>query len=234
TGREMIVWGGTDGRTVLQTGGRYDPETDTWRTMSIDGAPEGRSQHTAVWTGREMIVWGGKSGQRALNTGGRYDPETDTWRPISLIGAPEPRFDHTAVWTGREMIVWGGTTGRVLLNTGARYDPETDTWTAVSVTGAPQARKSHAAVWTGSEMIIWGGLGRRLLSLPFLPQLTALRSGGRYRPDADVGEASSADDMGKNWIFVSGRNAESVALGTEVTRRSSEADRGRKYSLTRR
>ncbi len=30
TGREMIIWGGYDGKNYLNTGGRYNPESDTW------------------------------------------------------------------------------------------------------------------------------------------------------------------------------------------------------------
>ena len=55
TGSEMIIWGGS----VLNTGGRYDPSTDTWIATTTTNAPDPRSSHTAVWTGSEMIVWGG-------------------------------------------------------------------------------------------------------------------------------------------------------------------------------
>jgi len=34
TGHEMLVWGGDDGLNFLNTGGRYDPVTDTWRPTS--------------------------------------------------------------------------------------------------------------------------------------------------------------------------------------------------------
>lgn len=30
--------------------------------MTSQGAPPGRSLHTAIWSGREMIVWGGTDG----------------------------------------------------------------------------------------------------------------------------------------------------------------------------
>ena len=69
----MIVWGGTpDGINDLNTGGRYDPTSDSWVATSTSNAPSARDSHTAVWTGSDMIVWGG-SGD--LNTGGRYSPE---------------------------------------------------------------------------------------------------------------------------------------------------------------
>ena len=62
TGSEMIVWGGYsyDGADhYWNTGGRYNPGTDSWVATSTTNAPVGREAHTAVWTGSEMIVWGG-------------------------------------------------------------------------------------------------------------------------------------------------------------------------------
>ena len=55
----MIVWGGTDDLSHLNTGGRYNPSTDSWTATSTTNAPDARDDHTAVWTGSEMIVWGG-------------------------------------------------------------------------------------------------------------------------------------------------------------------------------
>src|SRR5205085_1923293 len=62
TGREMIVWGGEngDGTGALPSGGRYNPETDSWRPTDTITAPKvGRIYHSAVWDGSEMVVWGG-------------------------------------------------------------------------------------------------------------------------------------------------------------------------------
>ena len=106
TGSEMIVWGGYGG-SYLNTGGSYDPSTDSWTAISTINAPAPRGGNTAVWTGDEMIVWGGDDGH-SLNTGGRYNPATDTWTATSTTNAPIGRLFHTAVWYGSQMIVWGG------------------------------------------------------------------------------------------------------------------------------
>jgi hypothetical protein len=111
TGTEMIVWGGVDDSGNPQnTGGRYNPSTDTWTATSVvNNAPEARASHTAVWTGTEMIVWGGNGCcPTYFNTGGRYNPATDSWTATSTANAPDARLIHTAVWTGSQMIVWGG------------------------------------------------------------------------------------------------------------------------------
>ena len=44
TGSEMIVWGGeSDGISYLNTGGRYNPSTDSWTATSTTNAPAGRT-----------------------------------------------------------------------------------------------------------------------------------------------------------------------------------------------
>jgi hypothetical protein len=76
----MIVWGGVNDITILNSGGRYDPNTDTWTSTSMTNAPDVRVWHTAVWTGTEMVVWGGFNSPNSYrNTGGRYNPGTDSW-----------------------------------------------------------------------------------------------------------------------------------------------------------
>ncbi len=176
TGSVMVVWGG--GGFFSNTGGRYDPATDTWTPTSTVNAPSARILHTAVWTGREMIIWGGYPHS---SSGGRYDPETDRWTPTSTTSAPSGRVFHTAVWTGSRMVVWGGARGVGDFGDGGRYDPSSDTWAPISPTGAPSPREEHAAVWTGSEMIVWGGYSAGVY----------LDTGARYDPVADTWAAIS-------------------------------------------
>src|SRR6266508_1132554 len=181
TGSEMIVWGGygCDGNCFLNTGGRYNPSTDSWTATSTSNAPEGRVYHTAVWTGSEMIVWGGGNGV-ALNTGGRYNTSTNSWTATSIANAPSARSAHTAVWTGSQMIVWGGSDPNGASNTGGRYNPSTNSWTATSTANAPEGREFFTAVWTGSNMIVWGGFGAN-----------GLNTGVRYYADIDLWVATS-------------------------------------------
>jgi N-acetylneuraminic acid mutarotase len=185
TGREMIVWGGLDasGVTPLNTGGRYNPGTDSWIAISLTNAPSGRVRHTTVWTGSEMIVWGGEEkGFSRVHSGGRYNPSTNSWRATSTTNAPAARARHTAVWTGTEMIIWAGFDNSTTpLNTGGRYNPSTNTWRATSTTNAPNPRWNHTAIWTGSEMIAWGGRGGSNVG----------RTGGRYNPSTNSWRATS-------------------------------------------
>jgi N-acetylneuraminic acid mutarotase len=100
TGTEMIVWGGVQGTNAgpiyFATGGRYNPEADTWTDTGNINAPGARSSHTAVWADSEMIVWGGDP--VFFVSGGRYcvkgvPPPTPTPTPSPTpmpTGTPTP------------------------------------------------------------------------------------------------------------------------------------------------
>jgi N-acetylneuraminic acid mutarotase len=184
TGTDMLVWGGLTAlsEVTTATGGRYDPASDLWRTISPVNAPAARYQHTAVWAGDLMLVWGSHDVQ-ARPAGGRYEVGIDVWTPLTDGGVPVPRQLHSAVWTGTEMLVWGGVIDDSLTtaNTGGRYDPLADSWTATAMLGVPAARTQHVAVWTGEVMVVWGGLDGSV----------ALSSGGRYDPIADLWASTS-------------------------------------------
>lgn len=185
----MIVWGGYNTSAAFNTGGRYNPGTDSWRSTPTNDALTGRWLHTAVWTGIEMIVWGGREvcESNLLNTGVRFNPSTESWTATATANAPANRYNHTAVWTGDEMIVWGGydeSAGHAV-NTGGRYNPNTDTWTPTSTTNVPEGRATRTGVWTGSELIVWGGV--------FYdgPTPHYLNTGGKYDPITDTWAATS-------------------------------------------
>ncbi|HEV8202500.1 MAG TPA: hypothetical protein VGS03_21010 [Candidatus Polarisedimenticolia bacterium] len=160
TGAEMIVWGGYDAFTDsdTNTGGRYNPATNSWSATTTTNAPELRDSHVGVWTGTKMVLWGGCDIIfNPKNTGSRYDPATNTWAATTTTNAPAGRIYTTAVWSGSKMIVWGGWNGTKDLDTGAFYDPATDVWTATAKQGSPTARDTHSVAWAGSRMVIWGG-----------------------------------------------------------------------------
>jgi N-acetylneuraminic acid mutarotase len=186
TGGEMIVWGGVGccGTCNFNTGGRYDPDTDSWTATNTINAPTERWGHKTVWTGSEMIVWGGTDDRTYQNTGGRYNPTEDSWTVTTTTNAPLGRVYHTAVWTGNEMIVWGGGDETFNdTNSGGRYNPNTDSWIATNTANAPHARDSHTAIWIGGEMIVWGGV--------FCCPLIEFNTGGRYNPGTDSWTATS-------------------------------------------
>jgi N-acetylneuraminic acid mutarotase len=185
TGTEMIAWGGCTNVANFcseNSGGRYNPVTDSWSPVSLNNAPSPRHRHTAVWAGDRMIVWGGcrQTTTSVCRTspipdGGMYSPATDTWSGVTTADVGQVR--HTAVWTGSEMIVFGGYGEEGNNKLGGRYNPNTNTWTPLNPAGAPFPRLDHTAIWTGTEMIIWGGVDGSLV-----PQNT----GARYNPSTNT------------------------------------------------
>src|SRR5207245_3514001 len=130
TGKVMVIWGGGANGVQLDTGGRYDPATDTWTAVATLNAPSPRQGHVSVWTGNLMVVWGGVVWGSVPTSnpivGGRYDPALDSWTYTSTENAPPGRAGSRAIWTGRQVVLWGGF-GSSLEDTGGRYDPSADT-----------------------------------------------------------------------------------------------------------
>lgn len=153
-----------------------------WVATPLDGAPEAREGHSAVWTDSKMIIWGGSiagmPGKTA--TGGVYDPASKVWTPTSMTGAPSPRHLHSAAWTGSKMIVWGGYGTSDYVVDGGAYDPVSDTWEPIAAAGAPSKRTLQAHAWTGSELFVWGGANGA----------TMLATGALYDPAADAWSAT--------------------------------------------
>jgi N-acetylneuraminic acid mutarotase len=182
----MVIWGGRESSLLpTNTGGRYDPATDTWTPTSLNGAlPSARRSHTAVWTGNRMIIWGGGPNESGLtNTGALYDPVADVWTgATSINNAPSSRLGHTAVWTGNRMIVWGGLLDvfHNVTASGGTYDPASNSWQTLPLAGAPSARQEHTAAWTGQAMLIWGGEDDSMAPVSFFGD------GGRYDPASNA------------------------------------------------
>jgi len=158
TGTVMVVWGGWDGvgGTVFNTGGRYNPGTNTWQGTTTTSAPSARQDALAAWTGTYVVIYGSNAGG-AL--GGRYNPVADAWSGVSTINAPPTPQGGAMVTVGSRVMVWGGhpPSAAGFYNSGGLYDASSDVWTPVTTTNAPSARYSHSLVWTGSKAIVWGG-----------------------------------------------------------------------------
>jgi hypothetical protein len=175
TGTVMVVWGGDNGGP-LNTGGVFNPVTNTWTAMATVGAAP-RYGHSIIWTGTKVVIWGGTDGVNYFGDGWAYDINADTWEAVPSNGLPpSARAHHSAIWTGTDMVVFGGYgfdgVGFGFLGDGAEFDPATGMWVAV-VNGQPPPRARHGSAWTGTEMIIWGGQDSPNTLSP---------TGARYKP----------------------------------------------------
>ena len=171
TGREMLVWGGTDGSVPLADGASYDPAKDQWTPLPPCPESQGRESACVVWTGQEMIVWGGiKPESKWCHDGWRYHFEKRTW--TSFQGPPGTEASRPfAVWTGAELLLWGGNLPTVAPSDGARpsslpgsavlaYHPGLDRWRTVHAAAdapPPRTARGSAVFWTGQSALFYGG-----------------------------------------------------------------------------
>jgi N-acetylneuraminic acid mutarotase len=212
-GNAMLIWGGAAPgiNSSTNTGGRYDPVSDSWSATSLSGAPTGRYTHSAVWTGTQLIVWGGleNSSTSRVNSGGRYDPRTDTWDSTQLAGAPNPKNSHAAAWSGSRMFIWGGDQGAPsppLI--GGIYDPVDNTWQSMTTAGQPGAGIPTSAFWTGTRLLVWPSSPTGSLYDPGTDSWQTINSTGQPKPNAEQsiawtgaellvwGSYAEADDSG--------------------------------------
>lgn len=176
TGGKMIVWGGytATGNIFLNTGGVYNPETNSWTVLSTTNAPTGRYYPNAIWTGDKLLIWGGGTNSFRYNSGGLYDPIANSWTTTSTLSAPSLSFSNNAidgVWTGGKLLVWENVDSPV----SGLYDPASNAWTTISSQGSPSTRSHPKLVWSGDKMIQWGGQYNSV----------NLNTGGMYLPPKD-------------------------------------------------
>lgn len=228
TGSTMLVWGGCSFGTCNQmrdSGGLYDPATDSWQPTSLIDAPTGRAWPSGVWTGSQLLVWGGWDGSSPVADGGRYTPALDTWTPLGTVGAPAARHSAPAVWSGTEMILWGGSDDSQVFSSGGRYDLATDSWQGTSEVGAPLARYLHVAEWSGSEMLVSGGCE----APNFCWDRDPLGDGARYDPATD----SWSPALSRLFAPPARQLASSVWTGSEMIvwggKKDNELDDGSSY-----
>ncbi len=160
----MIVWGGSqDSDNEYDSGGRYDPASDSWTPTSVAGYWQRASANqTSIWTGNELIYWGFDGGNDSgPGHGIVFNPTTGAWTSTSLSSAPAGlrRNPHGGLDRhGDDRLGRGWIRGSVSrrpvgattrYSTPGRRSPTSDDPSAL--------RTKHTAVWTGDEMIVWGG-----------------------------------------------------------------------------
>lgn len=186
TGEEMFVWGGIDGDSkLLNSGGAYDPTTDTWREVNLNGAPTARELANCVAMDGGVFVWSGADAAGLLDSGAVWDPSSDTWSSISDNNEPPPRVRGIAFWTGEKVLVWGGEKfDRKQEKSGALFDPVTGEWKPISTNLAPERNKEQGWAWTGSVLYTFGNRDD--------PGGQVTNAFHRYDPGTDMWEAPTA------------------------------------------
>ncbi|MGI0016775.1 MAG: Kelch repeat-containing protein, partial [Nitrososphaera sp.] len=141
----------------------YDPNTDTWSTLSPMPTP--RAGLGVVAVGDKIFAIGGRDGTvpnsgTPLSTVEAYDIATDTWS--SLTPMPTARGDVSATAAhGNKIYVAGGWSPAScgpfpdVCSTLEVYDVASDSWSTLP--SMPTARSNAAAVVVGNNLFVIGG-----------------------------------------------------------------------------
>ena len=140
----------TEGVTGLVE--RYNPQSDSWRTLKSKTIPV--SAVSAAVIGGQIYVPGGKQADGAPTSVLEvYDPQSDSWRKRAPL--PIPLYGYAlAAFEGR-MYLFGGTDGNQYLGSVYIYDPQQDKWQPGSP--MPTARAYAGAAEAGGKIYVIGG-----------------------------------------------------------------------------
>lgn len=189
---------------ALESGGAYDPATDTW--SGVEPLAEGRFGSAQVTAPGAFIVHGGLStcwdgttigpGLEAL-----FDVGSE-WAPIEATGAvPAVRYAHEMAWTDDGLFVFGGADNEnSTLATGASL-VFAETWLDAFCELENCARASHYTVFKdgGIVRIMGGDVGE-----PGVAFDMSLRTWATWEPPlggpdyaSEVGDAAAQADDGR-------------------------------------
>ena len=82
----VLVMGGYDGSSDLNTAELYDPHSQTWSAVPPMGSKR-CGPAAVVLPGPRVLVMGGHDGSSYLNTAELYDPQSQTWSAVAPMGS---------------------------------------------------------------------------------------------------------------------------------------------------
>jgi N-acetylneuraminic acid mutarotase len=196
TGSEVLLVGYNSGMLGGNTigAGAYNPETDTWRSLSTTGHTGTLFGYVSVLTNTgKLITWGGSDldGTPLHSDGAIFSIGSNSWTPMSNINSPSARYNLSGIWTGEtgnaitsnRLILWGGQSYSYPTD-GFIYRADNDSWSSINSTNAPQARSSANITWASNNMIVWGGYST-------CPGCQPINDGGLYDPSNDTWTATA-------------------------------------------
>jgi N-acetylneuraminic acid mutarotase len=160
TGDKVLLAGGSDGSTVLDSAELYDPVAGTWSFTA--GMTSPRINHTATLLPNGIVlVAGGDNGSTILNSSELYDPDAGPTWSLTDVVMTSSRYNHTAtLLPDGTVLVAGGRDGDNNALVDAEIydygDPDADTW---SPAGSMKTSRYHhtATLLPSGKVILAGG-----------------------------------------------------------------------------
>jgi len=162
TSGNVLISGGRNGTTSLNTAQLYSPSAGTW--MAAGTLNAAREQHTAtLLPSGKVLVTGGVNGTTVLATAATYDPSSSagTWT-ATTSPMPGARKAHTATLISTtntqlngKILVVGGNDGAASQPTVYLYDPAQLQFS--TLTAIPSAREGQTATVLSNARILHAG-----------------------------------------------------------------------------
>lgn len=144
--------GGETVDAVIGTVERYNPQTDSWTTLSPK--PLAVADINAAVLGGKIYVPGGRVNSGEItNTLQSYDPLKNTWETYSPL--PSAISAYAMITFEGRIYLFGGWDGQSYVNSVYVYDPNLDTWEVK--TPMPTARGLCGAAVSSGQIYILGG-----------------------------------------------------------------------------
>lgn len=176
---DVLVFGGRDASTEVDTILRYDPDTDVWSTLAETTPAPDMAETSAVFGDGRVLLAGGGLDVRA----DAFDPVTGAWSPLPGSGPAMDGFSTATELPDGRILVVNDLAGEIVGTDG--------TWTPVSA-GAGRNRGDLVTLRSGRVLYIGGALYGTAVPLP------SLRS---YDPSADAWQVADAGDLGYGSMF---------------------------------
>jgi N-acetylneuraminic acid mutarotase len=156
TGSELLIYGGNG----ANDGYRYNPQSNSWTTMSSANAPSLRNFYISCFTGTDLIIWGGTDATNgtALSTGAKYNLAGNSWSQMTTTNAPQFLFGASGIIDGNSMYVYGGSSGNIYSAKMNKYDITGNTWTQNTPGGTTVPVRTGANLMSSNGFIyMFGG-----------------------------------------------------------------------------
>jgi N-acetylneuraminic acid mutarotase len=156
---KVLVAGGSNGVSYLNSAEVYNLKTGTWATTrSMSTA---RIYHTATLlpNGKVLVAGGsnfGANGISYLSSAELYDPTSSTWSTVGFMSTDRIRHTATLLSNGKVLVTGGFNNSTSYLSSTELYNPQTRAWRS---TGSMKiARDFHTAtLLSNGKVLVAGG-----------------------------------------------------------------------------
>jgi hypothetical protein len=201
---KVLMTGGYDGNTAVDTAEIYDPATNSFTLLAAKMPVKMAYQTATLLPDGKVLLVGGHDGVNTQSSRMIYDPATQTFSSVNncesaqgAVAACSPRYNHTATLLddGRVLIVGGWVTGYSLGSTAEVYDPATGKFTTLAA-ALPNVRYDST-----TERFVADALATEPARLGYHSAVKL--PNGRVLLAAGVLESSPQHDMGSSSLVFS-------------------------------